>query len=131
MVARLSLLAKFSLLTLLCVVALGVALFTVLRADIRDRALKDSREEATHLAVGVAIDLLTPEELNNGLDNSTLSAMDEAVEGHRLAGEIVTAKVFDGKGRMAYAADRGDIGEGGGEHVHKALRGQVFAELED
>jgi diguanylate cyclase (GGDEF)-like protein len=129
-VPRLSLLAKFSLLTLLCVVVLGVALFFVLRGDIRDRALKEARGEATHLAVGIAVSQLTAEKLDAGLDNRTLAALDEAVEARRLAGEIVTAKVFDGDGRVAYAADRGHIGEDGGEHVHRALSGEVFAELE-
>jgi diguanylate cyclase (GGDEF)-like protein len=129
-VPRLSLLAKFSLLTLLCVAGLGLALFLMLRADIRDRTLADAREEAGHLAVGVAVDLLTEEELNEGLDLRTLVAMDQAVQGHRLAGEIVTAKVFDRRGRVAYSAERGDIGADGGDHVQQALDGRVFAELE-
>ena len=130
MVRRLSLLAKFSLLAFVCVAGLGVALFVALRGDIRDRELETARQTARNLAVGVSVDLLTVEELDAGLDLRTLAAMDEAIEGHRVAGELVTAKVFDRKGRLAYAAEREQIGEDGGEHVRQALQGQVIAELE-
>ena len=130
MVPRLSLLAKFSLLALVCVAGLGVALFVALRGDIRDRELETAREKATTLAVGVSVDLLTVEELNEGLDLRTLVAMDRAIEEHRAAGEIVAAKVFDRSGRLAYSAERDQIGEDGGEHVQQALEGHVVAELE-
>jgi diguanylate cyclase (GGDEF)-like protein len=130
MVRRLSLLAKFSLLAFVCVAGLGVALFVALRGDIRDRELETARQTARNLAVGVSVDLLTVEELDAGLDLRTLAAMDEAIEGHRVAGELVTAKVFDRTGRLAYAAEREQIGEDGGEHVRQALQGQVIAELE-
>jgi diguanylate cyclase (GGDEF)-like protein len=130
MLPRLSLLAKFSLLAFLCVAGLGVALFVVLRADIRERTLADASAQAEHLAAGVAVDLLTAEELNEGLDLRTLVAMDQAVEAHRAAGEIVTAKVFDRSGHLAYSPQRDQIGEDGGDHVREALDGRVLAEFE-
>jgi diguanylate cyclase (GGDEF)-like protein len=130
MLPRLSLLVRFSLLAFLCVAGLGVALFVMLRGDLRERTLAEARAQAEHLAAGVAVDLLTAEELNEGLDLRTLVAMDRAVEGHRVAGGLVTAKVFDRDGRLAYSPERDRIGEDGGDHVREALEGRVLAELE-
>ncbi len=62
----------------------------MLKGDIRERALEDAREQARYMAVAVAVDLLTEEELQAGLDLHTLVAMDEAVAGHREAGEVAT-----------------------------------------
>ena len=91
-VPQLSLLVKFSLLSFICVAGLGLALVFLLKDDIRERALEDARLQAEHMAVGVAVDLLTSEELQAGLDARTLRALDEAIEGHRVAGEIVTPR---------------------------------------
>lgn len=118
------------MLTLLCAGVLGVGLALLLRADIRERALEDAREQAGYMAVAVAVDLLTKEELDAGLDLRTLAAMDEAVAGHRRAGEIVTAKLFDRAGRLAYSPERDQLDEDGGDNVREALDGKVVAELE-
>ncbi|MGH2764183.1 MAG: hypothetical protein ACRDLD_16640 [Thermoleophilaceae bacterium] len=48
-----------------------MALFLVLKGDIRERALEDAREQARYMAVAVAVDLLTEEELG-GLQSANL-----------------------------------------------------------
>ena len=127
---RLSLLVKFSLVAFLCVALLGVALYVVLQADIRQRALEDAQAQARYMAVHVAVDLLTGEDLDEGLDPRTLAALDATVQGHEAAGEIVTAKVFDREGRLAYTEERDQIGTDGGDHVQQALEGEMVGELQ-
>jgi diguanylate cyclase (GGDEF)-like protein len=129
-IPHLGLLARFSLLTLICLVALGVALFIVLRGDIRQRALEDARRQAEHLATDFGIDVLPEEELQVGLAGETLDRLDRVVQGHRLADQIATAKIFDRRGRMAYSLDRRDIGQQGEDSVQDALRGRTVAHIE-
>ena len=57
-VPHLSLLTQFSILSLLCVVAIGTALVLVLRDQIHDRAAANSRVTAGSIANDIAIEAL-------------------------------------------------------------------------
>jgi diguanylate cyclase (GGDEF)-like protein len=113
---RFSLLAKFSLLTLLCVVVLGTALFLFLRSEIRDRAREDARRQAEHLATDFGIEV-SDRELEAGLTRSTSDELDRAVRGHRAAGELQDVKILDRRGRLVYEFDHERLDEDGGDLV--------------
>ena len=67
-VPHFSLLAKFSVLTFLCVAALGAALAILLRQQILDHAARGARELAAETAHELADKHLTPADLEAGLD---------------------------------------------------------------
>src|SRR5918998_3022833 len=110
-VPHLSLLAKFSVLTLICVVAFGAALAVALREQVEDRAAADARDLARETANDLADEHVMPTDLEHGLDAEKLSAIDRSIEVLLLRGTIRNAKIYDGAGRLVYSLKRDEIGE--------------------
>jgi diguanylate cyclase (GGDEF)-like protein len=130
-VPHLSLLAQFSLLSLLCVVALGAALVLVLRDQIHDRAATTSRVMAQSIASDIADEYVTSRDLARGLSRRKLDAIDRRIEGLVLRGRIRTAKIYDQQGRIVYSFNRREVGRHDmGEEVELALHGHTEARFE-
>jgi diguanylate cyclase (GGDEF)-like protein len=127
-VPHLSLLAQFSILSLLCVVILGAALVLVMRDQIHDRAATISRVMAQSIANDIADEHLTGRDLERGLDTKKLNAIDRRIEVLVLRGRIRMAKIYDPDGRIVYSFDRREIGRRGlDREVRLALEGQTQA----
>ncbi len=130
-VPHLSLLTQFSILSLLCVAVLGGALVLVMRDQIHDRAAADSRVTAQSIANDIADQHVTGRDVERGLGNRKLNAIDRRIETLVLRGRIQTAKIYDPKGRIVYSFDRREIGRTDfNEEVQLALEGHTQAAFE-
>jgi diguanylate cyclase (GGDEF)-like protein len=129
---RPSLLAKFSVLSLLVIVALGAGIGSVLHERIERRAL----DEATRLAQTLTEVGLEPVLLLGDLEPypslNRLDALDEEL-GRRAFDEldIKRMKLFNADGTIVYSDERGIVGETHPESpgVRAALRGKVSSEI--
>ncbi len=130
-VPHLSLLAQFSLLSLLCVVVLGAALVLVLRDQIHDRAAATSRVMAQSIANDIADEHVTGRDLERGLGKRKLDAIDSSTEVLILRGRIRMAKIYDLQGRIVYSFNRREVGRRDlSEEVQLALEGHTQAAFE-
>ncbi len=130
-VPHFSLLAKFSVLTFLCVAALGAALAILLRQQILDHAARGARELAAETAHELADKHLTPADLEAGLTDEKLSAIDRNIQVLLLRGTISDAKLFNPDGRLVYSVDRAEIGTRVEGEVRQALAGRTVAGFEE
>ena len=126
---HLSLLAKFSLLTFLCVAALGVALAVALKQQIHDRAAADARDLAQRIANDVIDEHLRVRDLEYGLDGEKLAEIDLSIEMLLLRGTIKNAKIYDGSGRVVYSLQRDEL-RSHDEDARRAMAGEIVAEFE-
>ena len=130
-VPHLSLLTQFSILSLLCVVALGAALVLVLRDQIHDRAAANSRGMAQNIANDIADEHVTGRDLERGLGKRKMDAIDRSIEVLVLRGRIRTAKIYDLQGRIVYSFNRREVGRADlSEEVQLALEGHTQAAFE-
>src|SRR5918997_5932968 len=127
---HLSLLAKFSLLTFLCMVALGAALAVALRGQIHDRAAADARDLAQRIANDVIDEHVRVHDLEYGLDGETLADIDLSIETLLLRGTIKNAKIYDGSGRVVYSLQRDELGAHE-DDARRAIAGETVAAFED
>src|SRR5918993_4276025 len=127
---HLSLLAQFSLLTFLCVAALGAALAVALKQQIHDRAAADARDLAQRIATDVIDEHLRVRDLEYGLDGETLAEIDLSIEALLLRGTIKNAKIYDGSGRVVYSLHRDQLGSHE-DDARRAIAGETVAEFED
>jgi diguanylate cyclase (GGDEF)-like protein len=133
-VPHFSLLAKFSVLTFLCVAVLGAALAVALRQQILGHAASNARELAMETADEVADEHITPADLQDGFDDEKLMKIDRSIEMLLLDGTVRNAKIYDGNARLIYSLKREEIGEQEGGEVYAALAGETvggFEESED
>ncbi len=126
---HLSLLAKFSLLTFLCMAVLGAALAVALRGQIHDRAAADARDLAQRIANDVIDEHVRVQDLEHGLDGQTLADIDLSIEMLLLRGTIKNAKIYDGTGRVVYSLQRDQLGARE-EDARRARAGETVAEFE-
>jgi diguanylate cyclase (GGDEF)-like protein len=133
-VPHFSLLAKFSVLTFVCVAVLGGALAVALRQQILGHAASDARELAMETASEVADEHVMPADLQEGFDDEKLRQIDRSIELLLLEGTVRNAKIYDGNARLVYSLKREEIGEEEDGEVYSALAGETvggFEESED
>ena len=130
---RLSLLGKFSLLSLVLIVALGAVLATKLEWQIERRALENAEELARVTAqVGVARHLVS-RDFGKPLSQVRLSQLDAELRHTGLeAVGLERVKIFNARGILVYSDDRRLIGrdEFRSESVREALAGNVVSNIE-
>jgi hypothetical protein len=130
-IPQLSLLAKFSLLSLVAVGLMGAALAYVLKNQIRDRAAMDATRMATRIANDLVDQHVTRDDLRYGLTDEHLLSLEQRIDALVLRGTIHNAKLYSGSGDLVYSLDRSQIGQRDQEHVRPALRGEVLASFEE
>ncbi|HEY6779680.1 MAG TPA: EAL domain-containing protein [Thermoleophilaceae bacterium] len=133
---RLSLLGKFTLLSLLSFIGLGLVLGSVLEAQIERRGL-DAAETATEVAAQtVASSVLKPYDLRRGISDARMQQLDSELKADRGERTVLRAKIFDRRGRVVYSDDRGEIGrvhdreERHTAGFRSALAGRVASDVE-
>jgi diguanylate cyclase (GGDEF)-like protein len=129
---RLSLLGKFSLLSLVLIAGLGVSVAAVLHARIERRALVDAQRVAEIFAAAGVQSHLRPSDLERPLSYARLSELDMELQTRFLANAgLARLKVFDRHGRVAYSDDPSQVGEiereGG---VREALAGRAVSDVD-
>jgi diguanylate cyclase (GGDEF)-like protein len=131
-VPQLSLLVKFSLLSLLAIGLMGAALAHVLKDQIRERAAADAERMATRIANDLVDQHVTRPDLEFGLSDEHLRSLDQSIDALVLRGTIRNAKLFNARGEVVYSLDRSEIGTADeGASVRPALAGQVHADFEE
>jgi len=126
----LSLLARFSLLSLLAVLALGTALATVLERRVRERALAGAETSAHTIVAGTVLDAFVPNDWP-GLSEERRREVDGEIEVKHLHSAGVRAvKVFNAGTQLIWSSDGRGVGRtaGASADVAAALRGDVRSE---
>ena len=105
---KVGLLGHFSVVSLVLIVALGVALAQLLRTQIDDRALSNAEEAAGQVArIGIQPQL-APGDLERGLAPARLRELDSAVREDLSTGNLAGLRVWSRDGRVVYA-DEGEL----------------------
>jgi len=129
---RPSLLTKFSALSLLVIVALGLGVGSVLQQRIERRALLEATKLAETMTTLGLQPILLPGDLTAGHPESHLDALDEQLKLRDLDDlGILRLKVFNADGVIVYSDERSIVGEAhlDSPGVRGALAGRVGRKL--
>ncbi len=104
-------LARFGLLALVPVVALGAILAHELNVDVQQRYLESARSGATLIAqVGIQ-PLLNAQEVSGGLSPAEIDQVDGKLQGAAVSQEVRRIKVWNRNGNIVYSDNRALIGK--------------------
>jgi diguanylate cyclase (GGDEF)-like protein len=127
---RIGLLGRFSLLSLVATVLLGVALGATLESQIRSRAIHDAAGSAELVARFGIQPQLSAASLKDGLSPEAVTALNGLLRAGYSDGSIVSIEVQDTHGKVIYSNRPAQIGL---VHVHEAfeaaVRGHTTAEV--
>jgi diguanylate cyclase (GGDEF)-like protein len=132
---RLSLLGKFTLLSLLCFVGLGLILGRVLETQIERRGLRAAESSTEIVAQTVSSSVLKSFDLRHGVSAARMAQLDFELEADRGERTVQHAKIFDRRGLVRYSDDRGEIGQIHDREEHQAggfreaLAGRVASDV--
>jgi diguanylate cyclase (GGDEF)-like protein len=125
---RLSLLGRFSLLSLAAICLTGAIVGSMLHERIEHRAISAARELAEATASTGARANLTEADLRGPLSEQRMRALDRSLARPLAASGVAQTKVFGADGRVRYSDDRSQIG-GTGDEVAEVL-GHGSTEIE-
>ena len=109
--ARWSLLRKFTVLSLVCFAALGVALSQLLAHQIRDRAMANTVASAELLSSTIANGQLRPADLSGApMDHARRAALDATFAQAQAQDRVARLKVWSRSGQIVYSDDHAAIG---------------------
>ena len=127
-------LLRFSVLSALCIVLLGLVLAHVLAQGIRDRALVDARETAQLLGDEAVRPLLRPGDFaGRPISAPRRARLDAVARDAKRDGRLIRLKVWSSRGVVVYSDDPAVIGKRfpvGGE-LADAVRGRPFVSVEE
>jgi diguanylate cyclase (GGDEF)-like protein len=128
---RPGLLLRFSLLSLACVVALGLALGARLHDDADRAGLAQARGSAELLVASTFGGLVTARDLAGPLTPDRRRALDAAAARAKRAGGLVRIKLWMPDGRIAYSDDAAIIGRRFevDDDINEALEGEQVADI--
>ena len=107
----LSLLGKFSLLSAIVILLLGVGLTLMLRSQIQERALRQAAQSAELFAdIGFG-SALSQRDLADGVTPSKADEIDMRLRSHELKGHVRAALAYNREGVVVYASARERTGE--------------------
>ncbi len=133
-VRRMSLLARFSLLSLVATLVIGAGLSQFLRVRVELRAQDTAEQTARVVALAVVANQLTAIDWRGDLSFRRLNDLATAIGGADLdAAGVRRIKVFDRTRRLIFASDGRGVGSRAParSNVAAALRGGTVSELED
>jgi diguanylate cyclase (GGDEF)-like protein len=126
---RVSLTGQVALLSLIPIVALGVAVAWVLRGQIVSRTLADANQSARLVARLGVQPRITPTELEHGLSRAGIKALDEQLRARSVTHDLARIKIWNADGMIVYSDDHALIGRRPGEsdELERALDGRPNA----
>lgn len=129
--ARVGLLGKFAILSLIPMVLLGLVLADVFADRIRERALENATGAAELVARLGIQPLVSPAGLRDGLEPTDLQTLDDAVRSGLLGKEVARIKIWSRDYRIVYSDDHSIIGRRfpPSEDLDEALDGEVASEI--
>jgi diguanylate cyclase (GGDEF)-like protein len=123
------LLGRFTLLSLLATVLLGVVLGKTLEGQIRGRAIQTAAESAELVARFGIQPQLSPAALQEGLSPESVAALD-GVLGAGYGGSVVSIEVKNSRGKVVYSNRAAEIGlRHAHAAFHAALAGHTTAQV--
>ncbi|MEA2479777.1 MAG: hypothetical protein QOJ07_1699 [Thermoleophilaceae bacterium] len=128
---RPGLLSRFTLLSLLAVLVMGFGVAAILRHQIRDRALSNSRQSADLIARFGFQPQLAGTDLNKPLSTEAVDALDALLRSGQTAQSVVAVSVFNREGRVVYSSDPDLIGRSWpqAEDLRAVLRDRTRTEV--
>jgi diguanylate cyclase (GGDEF)-like protein len=130
---RISLVTKVGVLSAIAVAVLGIALAYTLSDIIRAQALATGRDASSMVAAVGVQPLLTPEDLQNGLDPNGLNAVDGILRASLTDGQVSRIKIWNAQGRLIYSDDLSQIGAQfpASDELNAALAGNRSSSISD
>src|SRR5437764_228527 len=112
-VGRWSLLTKFTVLSLVCFAALGIALSQLLAHQIRSRALSNTVASAELLSGTIADSQLEPADMTSrgGMSPARAPGLDAALQQANAHDRIARFKIWNTRGEIVYSDDHSAIGK--------------------
>ena len=127
---RVGLLGRFSLLSLLATILLGVALGTTLRSQIRHRAISDAANSAQLVARFGIQPQLSRAALRDGVSPEAVASLDSLLSGGYRGKSIVAIEVQTKRGKIIYSNRHSEIGRvHAPKEFHAAVAGHTTAKV--
>jgi len=129
----LGLLGKFSVMSLVPILVLGLVLAHFIQVHTRERSLDDAQRSAeviTRLAIAPR---LTPDDIANGLAQSRLVELDRVVNDPAVRDLLARIKIWNPEGRIVYSDDKALTGQvyKPSDELLDALQGRAASELSE
>jgi diguanylate cyclase (GGDEF)-like protein len=130
--ARLSLLGRFSLMSLAVIAALGIAIGLTLKQQIEQRALARASQLADVVAELGVQPRLHPADFSGGLKPARVKELDDVVGSIASERGVLLVKLFNRRASIVYASDHTLIGEAERDEdgVAHALQGETTSALQ-
>ena len=126
--AHLSLLSRFSVLSLLALAALGAVIGAVLAQRIERRAMSDAQRLAVVMARTGAESALRPSDLRGPVSRARAAQLDRSLLRPLAGSGAAIVKIYNRDGTVVYAGDHEQIGEHEPDEVGVPLAGTTVSE---
>jgi diguanylate cyclase (GGDEF)-like protein len=128
---RVGLVGKFALASLIPIVLLGIVLAHVLRAEIRQRALVNTKQAAALLEKSLIEPQLSAADLNGPLSRDRVRTLDQLLRPSLESHAIARIKIWTRDGRAVYASNHRIIGKrfAPSDELREALGGETASEI--
>src|SRR5256885_10650971 len=103
-------LARFGLLALVPVIAVGAILGHELNVDIQQRYLETARSSGTLITQVAIRPILNPGELTDGLTAVQIAEVDDKLQGATVHQDVIRLKVWNRRGTVVYSDNHSIIG---------------------
>jgi diguanylate cyclase (GGDEF)-like protein len=128
---RVGLLGRFSLMSLIPIVLLGLVLAHTLRDQVRARSLANARESAELISKSAIQSRVSPRDVKNGLSNQRVRALDKEFRHSRIGTRVARIKLWNRSHQIVYSDDRSIVNHRFplSDELQKALAGHVASEV--
>jgi diguanylate cyclase (GGDEF)-like protein len=124
---------RFGVVSLVPVVLIGLVLAHFISDQVHKRALAEARKSAVLVArVGIQ-PLLTPSQIEHGLDTRQLAALNRALRAGATEADVARIKIWNRKHEVVYSDDRKLIGRKlpPSDELEEAFAGEIKTEVSD
>ncbi|PWU25493.1 MAG: GGDEF-domain containing protein [Candidatus Rokuibacteriota bacterium] len=128
---KLGLLGRFSLMSLIPIVLLGLILAHTLRNQVRSRSLANARQSAELVSQSAIQPRLSPSDVAHGLTPRHVRALDKEVRDSRIGTRVARIKVWNRAHTVVYSDDRKIVDKKfpPSDELQEALEGHVASEV--
>jgi len=125
------LLGRFSLMSLIPIVLLGLVLAHTLKNQVRARSLANARETAELVSKSAIQPRLSPKDVAHGLDARRVRVLDKEIRDGRIGTRVVRIKIWNRADTVVYSDDRGLVNHRypPSDELEHALAGNIASEV--
>src|SRR3954452_2861030 len=130
-IPRLSLLARFSLLSVVTMAVIAVLLARFLQTRVEDRAVAGAKETAQTIVQTAVLGHIAPGDWRGHLSEQRLDTIDGDLDSENVSGLGVAAvELYSPQRRVVYASERREVGKPGDDELDEVFdHGTVLADL--